>query len=127
MLIPRCRARSEWTSPPLSRRSSRPTLAAATAGPMIWSPRALAPDGKSRGDQQVAASRARARARGISDATHPLATSSIKPATTGFELDRRSAWSRLTAEHDPEKWVPVFGNDHAPPICGLLARLRAGV
>jgi hypothetical protein len=19
-------------------------------------------------------------------------------------------------EHDPEKWIPVFGKDHAPPI-----------
>jgi hypothetical protein len=22
----------------------------------------------------------------------------------------------LHQEHDPEKWIPVFGKDHAPPI-----------
>jgi hypothetical protein len=22
---------------------------------------------------------------------------------------------RRTLEHDPEKWIPVFGKDHAPP------------
>jgi hypothetical protein len=29
-------------------------------------------------------------------------------------LPRRSAFARL--EHDPEKWIPVFGKDHAPTI-----------
>src|SRR5438067_7496741 len=23
---------------------------------------------------------------------------------------------RSVLEHDPEKWIPVFGKDHAPPI-----------
>jgi hypothetical protein len=22
----------------------------------------------------------------------------------------------LPCEHDPEKWIPVFGKDHAPPM-----------
>jgi len=30
----------------------------------------------------------------------------------GFNF-RRGA---LAAEHDPEKWIPVFGKDHAPTI-----------
>jgi hypothetical protein len=29
-------------------------------------------------------------------------------------LDRFSAPASL--EHDPEKWMPFFGKDHAPPI-----------
>jgi hypothetical protein len=29
-------------------------------------------------------------------------------------------------EHDPEKWTPVFGKDHAPPLEGPIAAV-AGV
>jgi hypothetical protein len=34
-------------------------------------------------------------------------------------------------EHDPEKWIPVFGKDHAPPKCQSgnrfdMKRLRSG-
>jgi hypothetical protein len=32
-------------------------------------------------------------------------------ALTPLEL----ADAHLKLEHDPEKWVPVFGKDHAPP------------
>jgi hypothetical protein len=28
----------------------------------------------------------------------------------------RTSESKGTLEHDPEKWIPVFGKDHAPPI-----------
>jgi cobalamin biosynthesis protein CobW len=28
----------------------------------------------------------------------------------------RAAVTRTLLEHDPEKWIPVFGKDHAPPI-----------
>jgi len=30
-------------------------------------------------------------------------------------------------EHDPEKWTPVFGKDHAPPIMesGIAIRRKA--
>jgi hypothetical protein len=34
--------------------------------------------------------------------------------------------SRLP-EHDPEKWIPVFGKDHAPtknPVPGIMAAER---
>jgi hypothetical protein len=27
---------------------------------------------------------------------------------------RMTEWERVL-EHDPEKWTPVFGKDHAPP------------
>jgi enediyne biosynthesis protein E5 len=27
----------------------------------------------------------------------------------------RFAWPKPTPEHDPEKWIPVFAKDHAPP------------
>jgi len=31
--------------------------------------------------------------------------------------ERNSAPQRdALLEHDPEKWIPVFGKDHAPPI-----------
>jgi hypothetical protein len=26
------------------------------------------------------------------------------------------------SEHDPEKWTPVFGKDHAPAISGTTIR-----
>src|SRR3954451_212201 len=28
--------------------------------------------------------------------------------------DRMASW--VTVEHDPEKWMPVFGKDHAPSL-----------
>jgi hypothetical protein len=28
-------------------------------------------------------------------------------------------------EHDPEKWVPVFGKDHAPKISGRSIKAEA--
>ena len=100
---------SDRTSLLLSRRACRPTVAAGMAAPMLWSPKALAQGSKTGFDQWVATFRARAHARGISDATYTRVMSSIKPDTTVFELDRseklwqylnsstRSAWSRPMA------------------------------
>ena len=31
-------------------------------------------------------------------------------------LKDRENSGRRSLEHDPEKWTPVFGKDHAPPI-----------
>jgi hypothetical protein len=33
---------------------------------------------------------------------------------------------RSVLEHDPEKWIPVFGKDHAPPIAwsGMTIRRK---
>src|SRR5258705_12523969 len=36
----------------------------------------------------------------------------------GVEIPLRRARTRATQEHDPEKWAPVFGKDHAPTIEG---------
>src|SRR5580658_8253459 len=42
-------------------------------------------------------------------------TTSSSPTTKRRRKFRRAArWSRSLKEHDPEKWVPVFGKDHAP-------------
>jgi enamine deaminase RidA (YjgF/YER057c/UK114 family) len=47
------------------------------------------------------------------------------------ELTRLLAWRRpigeeSITEHDPEKWVPVFGKDHAPENAGRRRRAMAG-
>src|ERR1700751_4020312 len=72
-------------SPPLSRRACLCGLAAAMAG---WSATARAQASKTPFEQWVAAFRARARARGISDATYTRAMSTIKTDTAVFELNR---------------------------------------
>src|SRR5262245_65904047 len=74
---------SEWTNPPLSRRACLSMLAAAMA---TWSATARGQASKSSFDQWVGAFRARARARGISDATYTRVMGNIKPDTTVFEL-----------------------------------------
>jgi hypothetical protein len=33
---------------------------------------------------------------------------------SGYRFSEKIMLRQL--EHDPEKWVPVFGKDHAPPI-----------
>src|SRR5262249_56141147 len=76
-------AMSEWTNPPLSRRACLSMLAAAVA---TWSATARAQASKSSFDQWVAAFRARAHARGISDATYTRVMGNIKPHTTVFDL-----------------------------------------
>ena len=53
-----------------------------------WSPSALAEDSKSAFDQWVAAFRARARARGISDATYTRVMANVKPDTRVLDLNR---------------------------------------
>jgi len=40
---------------------------------------------------------------------------------TGF-LERPC--SKNNPEHDPEKWIPVFGKDHAPKITGSAMTIR---
>jgi hypothetical protein len=32
------------------------------------------------------------------------------------EAEARRRRMSIRLEHDPEKWAPVFGQDHAPPI-----------
>ena len=75
---------SEWADRLLSRRACLPLLAAAMAASSapVWA------QGKSGFEQWVEAFRARARARGISDATYTRVMSNIKPDTAVFELNR---------------------------------------
>jgi alkylation response protein AidB-like acyl-CoA dehydrogenase len=40
----------------------------------------------------------------------------VLAARYGGELAQTGRFADLTLEHDPEKWMPVFGKDHAPPI-----------
>ena len=35
------------------------------------------------------------------------------PLTSNGKLDRRALAEQWTLAHDPEKWEPVFGKDHA--------------
>src|SRR6476619_7047271 len=75
---------NERMSLPLSRRACLSVLAAAMAA---WSATARAQASKTSFDQWVAAFRARARARGISDATYTRVMSTIKPDTAVFKLN----------------------------------------
>src|SRR5262245_63711679 len=74
-----------WMSPPLSRRACLVGLAAAMAA---WSATARAQASKTPFEQWVAAFRARARARGISDANYTRVMRTIKPGTAVFEINR---------------------------------------
>src|SRR5947207_8098159 len=76
---------SERMNPLLSRRTC---LAMLAVGMAAWSATARAQASKSPFDQWVAAFRARARARGISDATYTRVMGSIRPDTAVFELYR---------------------------------------
>ena len=106
---------SDRTSLLLSRRACLPTLAA--MAPMLWSPKALAQGSKTGFDQWVVTLRARARARGISDAKYTRVMSSIKPDTTVFEMQAARSFQRKV------------GMDPADGYAGvkLLARLRQGL
>ena len=121
---------SEWTNLLLSRRACLPLLAAATvmAAPGIWSPKALAQGSNSGFDQWVAAFRARARARGISDATYTRVMSNIKPDSTVFELNRsqpefsEQLWQYLNRR--VSDWRIVTGKEKAKEYAPLFARIE---
>jgi membrane-bound lytic murein transglycosylase B len=73
----------------ISLRPSRRACLSLLAGAMAtWSPSALAEDGKSAFEQWVAAFRARARARGISDATYTRVMADVEPDTRVLDLNR---------------------------------------
>jgi membrane-bound lytic murein transglycosylase B len=108
-------------SPPLSRRACLSGLAAAMA---VWSATARAQASKTPFEQWVAAFRARARARGISDATYTRVMSTIKPDTAVFELNRYqpefneqlwqylnrrvSDWRITTGKEKAKEYAPLF-------------------
>src|SRR5262249_18966405 len=112
---------SERMSLPLSRRACLSGLAAAMAA---LSATARAQASKTSFEQWVAAFRARARARGISDATYTRVMSTIKPDTTVFELNRYqpefneqlwqylnrrvSDWRITTGKEKAKEYAPPF-------------------
>src|SRR6516164_1793989 len=116
---------SEWTNPPLSRRACLSMLAAAAA---TWSATARAQASKSSFDQWVAAFRARARARGISDATYTRVMGNIKPDTTVFELIRsqpefnEQLWQYLNRR--VSDWRITTGKEKAKEYAPLFARIE---
>src|SRR5499433_3455360 len=116
---------SEWTNPPLSRRACLSMLAAAVA---TWSATARAQASKSSFDQWVAAFRARAHARGISDATYTRVMGHIKPDTTVFELIRsqpefnEQLWQYLNRR--VSDWRITTGKEKAKEYAPLFARIE---
>ncbi len=78
---------SECTKSLLTRRACLPIMAAAIAAP--WSTPATAQNSQMPFDRWVDAFRARAHARGISDATYNRVMGNLKPDTAVFELDRK--------------------------------------
>jgi membrane-bound lytic murein transglycosylase B len=91
--------------------------AAAMAAAMLWSPKALAQGSKTGFDQWVAAFRARAHARGISDATYTRVMSNIKPDTAVFELQAVRNFQRKVGMEPGDGYAGMT----------LLARLRQGL
>jgi lytic murein transglycosylase len=116
---------SHSSEPLVSRRTCLALLAAAaaTAGPA-----AQAQSGRSSFDQWVAAFRARANARGISDATYTRVMSNIKPDTTVFALIRsqpefnEELWQYLNRR--VSDWRIVTGKQKAIEYAPLLARIE---
>ena len=116
---------SERMSPPLSRRACLSVMAAAMAA---WSATARAQASKAPFEQWVAAFRARARARGISDATYTRIMSTIKPDTTVFELNRyqpefkEQLWQYLNRR--VSDWRITTGKEKAEEYAPLFARIE---
>src|SRR5260370_9391020 len=99
-------------------------LAAAMAA---WRAKARAKASKSPVEQWVAAFRARARARGISDATYTRVMGSIKPDIAVFELNRfqpefnEQLWQYLNRR--VSDWRITTGKEKAKEYAPLLGRI----
>ena len=108
----------------LSRRACLPLLAAAMAASSApaWA------QGKSGFEQWVEAFHARARARGISDATYTRVMSNIKPDTAVFELNRsqpefkEQVWQYLNRR--VSDWRITTGKEKATEYAPLFARIE---
>jgi lytic murein transglycosylase len=89
---------------------------------------ALAQGSRTAFDQWVAAFRARARARGISDATYTRVMGNIKPDTAVFELNRsqpefsEQVWQYLNRR--VSDWRIITGKEKAKEYAPLLARIE---
>src|SRR3977135_3261227 len=124
---------SEWTSLLLSRRACLPlmtAMAGTLAGALseTWRSPALAQESQSGFDQWVASFRARARARGISDATYTRVMTNLKPDTAVFELDRsqpefkEQIWQYLNRR--VSDWRITTGKEKAKEYAPLFARIE---
>src|SRR5437660_1624580 len=115
---------SKW-NPPLSRRAC---LSMLTGAMVAWSTTARAQASQSSFDQWVAAFRARARARGIADATYTRVMTTIKPDTAVFELNRyqpefnEQLWQYLNRR--VSDWRITTGKEKAKEYASLLARIE---
>ena len=93
-----------------------------------WSTVARAQASQSAFEQWVAAFRARARARGIADATYSRVMGNIRPDTTVFELIRKQPefneqlWQYLNRR--VSDWRIVTGREKAKEHAPLLARIE---
>src|SRR6478736_3012021 len=116
---------SEWADRLPSRRACLPLLAGALAA---YSAPTWAQGSKSGFEQWVEAFRARARARGISDATYTRVMSNIKPDTAVFELNRsqpefkEQVWQYLNRR--VSDWRITTGKEKATEYAPLFARIE---
>src|SRR5213082_1444939 len=114
----------KW-NPPLSRRAC---LSMLTGAMVAWSTTARAQASQSSFDQWVAAFRAPAHARGISDATYTRVMSTIKPDTAVFELNRyqpefkEQLWQYLNRR--VSDWRITTGKEKAKEYAPLLGRIE---
>jgi len=105
-----------------------PMLAGAMAVPAISLTTARAQGTDAAFDQWVASFRARARARGISDATYTRVMSNIKPDREVFKLDRaqpefkEQTWQYLNRR--VSDWRIVTGKEKAKEYAPLFARIE---
>ena len=116
---------SEWADRLPSRRACLPLLAGALAA---YSAPTWAQGSKSGFEQWVEAFRARARARGVSDATYTRVMSNIKPDTAVFELNRsqpefkEQVWQYLNRR--VSDWRITTGKEKAKEYAPLFARIE---
>ena len=116
---------SEWANRLPSRRACLPLLAGALAA---YSAPTWAQGSKSGFEQWVEAFRARARARGVSDATYTRVMSNIKPDTAVFELNRsqpefkEQVWQYLNRR--VSDWRITTGKEKAKEYAPLFARIE---
>ena len=116
---------SEWADRLPSRRACLPLLAGALAA---YSAPTWAQGSKSGFEQWVEAFRARARARGVSDATYTRVMSNIKPDTAVFELNRsqpefkEQVWQYLNRR--VSDWRITTGKEKATEYAPLFARIE---
>jgi lytic murein transglycosylase len=117
---------NDRAEPFLSRRACLPLLSAAASA--AWITAAPAQTSRSGFDQWVAGFRARARARGISDATYTRVMTEIKPDTSVFALDRaqpeftEQLWQYLNRR--VSDWRIITGKEKAAEYAPLLSRIE---